>query len=145
VQKNRIVFLITTIGVIVLALGVALGYAFASGKTMTITSTQYQIIPTTIHQTETVATGFVSGQQLEVVTATLKPVLVAQYTPRCETVNETTTTVYSEVPLAESTTITVIFPDPSILPLIAHDFVVTVTTNNTNTFSSEIISTSVSC
>jgi len=140
-RTRQIIASAVVVAVIALALGISLGYALFSKTTIT----QIQTTSTTFTQVSTISPSIssASGQTFNIVTATEKPVLVAQYTPTCTTVSGHVTTVYSEVPLAESTTVTLIFP--SILSPGWAEFLVTVTTNNTNTFSSQIENTTISC
>jgi hypothetical protein len=141
-QTRQIIASAAVVAIIALALGISIGYALSSSKT---TITQIQTTSTTFTQVSTISPSISSGsgQTFNIVTATEKPVLVAQYTPACATVSGHVTTVYSEVPLAESTTVTLIFP--SLLSPGWGEFLVTVTTNNTNTFSSQIENTTISC
>lgn len=140
-QTKQIVALIAVVGIITLALGASLGYELSSARTTTLTETHTTSFTQILTTTQNVV--LISGQRIDVVTATEKPVLVGLYTPSCETVSGQVTTVYSEVPLAETTTITLIFP--TAIPSSWQQFYVTVVTNDTNVFSSHIENTTISC
>ena len=142
-QASQVVGLITVVAIIALALGVSVGYELSSARTITVTQIQTAYSAFTQLSTVTPTVVTISGQSYEVVTVTEMPVLVGLYTPTCETVSGRVTTVYSKVPLAESTTVTLVFP--SVFPPNWQQFYVTVTTNNTNTFSSHIENTTISC
>jgi len=143
-QTRQVLALVTVAAIIALAFGVSIGYSRSSSKVSTSLEIQTSVSTFTQLSTTVAPTAvIVSGQTYQVITATEKPVLVAQYTPACSTINGQVTTVYSEVALAESTTVTLIFP--SLLSPGWGEFLVTVTTNNTNTFSSQIENTTISC